>query len=251
MLSGISEICGPITASHGGWTPGNRPAGPPPSLIPASHQPRRFSFLVAHQPHSERYQAGLPVPARKKSSAPLQASAAGLFAGTGTNGSNTYETSSPRQGPRKMNAEPSGDRSTLGRRYPTRGENSGGGLCYGEVTTMACLYRHFDRHGVLLYVGISLNPIARLAQHIESSHWSNSIASIAIERHESIVGAAAAEKAAIRAEHPLHNKALREPEPPCQLFSSDILDDKAAVAEWAVNGDGTFSGFVQSLMDRA
>ena len=36
---------------------------------------------------------------------------------------------------------------------------------------MAELYRHFDRLGELLYVGISISTMRRLAQHKTQSAW--------------------------------------------------------------------------------
>ena len=67
------------------------------------------------------------------------------------------------------------------------------------------LYRHFDADGRLLYVGISLNAIARLTQHRLTAHWFRSIARIEIEWHESRELAEAAEREAIKQERPAHN----------------------------------------------
>lgn len=67
------------------------------------------------------------------------------------------------------------------------------------------LYRHFDKDGRLLYVGISLNAVARLAQHRGVAHWFRSIARIEIEWHPTREDACAAEIEAIREELPMHN----------------------------------------------
>jgi hypothetical protein len=67
------------------------------------------------------------------------------------------------------------------------------------------LYRHFDTAGVLLYVGISLSTLNRLAQHKTDSHWFEEIARIEIERHPSRAAALAAERKAIANENPRHN----------------------------------------------
>lgn len=67
------------------------------------------------------------------------------------------------------------------------------------------LYRHFDAAGNLLYVGISLNAVARLAQHRREAHWFDSIARIDVEWHPSRCAAETAERAAILAERPAHN----------------------------------------------
>lgn len=67
------------------------------------------------------------------------------------------------------------------------------------------LYRHFDATGALLYIGISLNAVARLAQHRRDAHWFASIARIDVQWHPSRSEAEAAEREAIVAERPLHN----------------------------------------------
>ena len=67
------------------------------------------------------------------------------------------------------------------------------------------LYRHWDKDGTLLYVGISLSALARLGQHAEHAHWFKSIASVTIEHFETRADALAAERTAIRSEEPLHN----------------------------------------------
>jgi hypothetical protein len=70
------------------------------------------------------------------------------------------------------------------------------------------LYRHFDGDGRLLYVGISLNAIIRLAAH-RASPWFDEIARVEIERFPSREVALAAERAAIRDEKPECNVAGR------------------------------------------
>ena len=67
------------------------------------------------------------------------------------------------------------------------------------------LYRHFNSHGILLYVGISLNAITRFSEHRSSSKWSSQIASMTIEQFSSHAEAYDAETQAIRTEHPRHN----------------------------------------------
>lgn len=71
-----------------------------------------------------------------------------------------------------------------------------------SITT---LYRFFDAEDRLLYVGISCQPFARLAQHREDKAWWASIASTRLEHFEDRAAALAAELAAIKAENPLHN----------------------------------------------
>ena len=71
---------------------------------------------------------------------------------------------------------------------------------------MTSLYRHFNAEGGLLYVGISLNTIARLVAHQKSSEWFGDIASITIEKFEDRDTADAAEITAIKAEAPKFNR---------------------------------------------
>lgn len=80
-----------------------------------------------------------------------------------------------------------------------------------DITRMtpAALYRHYDKAGRLLYVGISLSPTYRLAQH-RKSHWHGQIARVDIEWHLSQERAARAEVHAIRRERPLHNKVYND-----------------------------------------
>ena len=66
------------------------------------------------------------------------------------------------------------------------------------------LYRHFDASGRLLYVGMSVNPVQRLAQHYDSV-WADEIARVDINYFSDRTTAAAAEREAILTEKPLHN----------------------------------------------
>jgi predicted DNA-binding transcriptional regulator AlpA len=67
------------------------------------------------------------------------------------------------------------------------------------------LYRHFDKDGVLLYVGISLSAIARLAEHRNTSHWFWSIAKTEVAAYATRASALKAERITILREKPLHN----------------------------------------------
>jgi len=67
------------------------------------------------------------------------------------------------------------------------------------------LYRHFDKDGRLLYVGISLHAILRLTQHRADSHWFDDIATTTIKKFKSKDDAIRAEVRAIRHEKPLYN----------------------------------------------
>jgi hypothetical protein len=75
------------------------------------------------------------------------------------------------------------------------------------------LYRHWGAGGELLYVGISANVVARLAQHNNGSHWANNIARMTIETYPTREAAERAEREAIRTENPLHNNARYAEQP--------------------------------------
>ena len=66
------------------------------------------------------------------------------------------------------------------------------------------LYRYRDASGSLLYVGISINAVARLGQH-RGKDWFPMIAAISVERFDTYDEAQAAELKAICNEKPIHN----------------------------------------------
>lgn len=74
----------------------------------------------------------------------------------------------------------------------------------GKTDRPTQLYRHFDAAGRLLYVGISLHALHRLAQH-RGSPWYAQIARVDIEVHPSRTAALCAEARAIAQERPLFN----------------------------------------------
>ena len=66
------------------------------------------------------------------------------------------------------------------------------------------LYRHFDKHGSLLYVGISLSALGRLQQH-KKARWISKVTKVTIEVFESREVALMAEAKAIKDENPTYN----------------------------------------------
>jgi hypothetical protein len=73
------------------------------------------------------------------------------------------------------------------------------------------LYRHFDADGRLLYVGIAMNPLARLAQHrYGRAPWFDQIQRIEISRFRNRLEAVRAERRAIKEEAPLFNIVYRD-----------------------------------------
>lgn len=67
------------------------------------------------------------------------------------------------------------------------------------------LYRFFDAEDTLLYVGLTVNPGRRMEKHAYDKPWWDTVARIAMEQHPDIETLRAAERAAIKAEKPLHN----------------------------------------------
>ena len=68
------------------------------------------------------------------------------------------------------------------------------------------LYRHFDQKGDLLYIGISLSSIHRLASHLRHSEWALEIRTVVLERFASRREALIAEERAIKSENPKFNR---------------------------------------------
>jgi excinuclease UvrABC nuclease subunit len=66
------------------------------------------------------------------------------------------------------------------------------------------VYRYYDAHGVLLYVGKSMNIVVRSTQH-RGKPWFESVATITLEWFDDYWLARDAERRAIRDEHPLYN----------------------------------------------
>jgi hypothetical protein len=91
---------------------------------------------------------------------------------------------------------------------------------------MEHLYRHFDKSGALLYVGISLNALNRLGQHKDHAHWFCQIARVEIENYPTRETAREAEKKAISSENPLHNlyrPTVKEQKAACQQSKGDLI----------------------------
>lgn len=72
----------------------------------------------------------------------------------------------------------------------------------------ATVYRMYDAHGALLYVGCSVLWPTRVGQHSEEKPWWSEVASLTVEHHDTRDAALAAESAAIRVERPAYNKQL-------------------------------------------
>lgn len=71
------------------------------------------------------------------------------------------------------------------------------------------LYRFLDCEGALLYVGITATGVSRWAQHAKDKAWWTDVVSVTLEHLESLPELQAAERAAIKTEHPRYNIAGR------------------------------------------
>lgn len=76
------------------------------------------------------------------------------------------------------------------------------------------LYRFYDANGALLYIGIALQPFARMGQHRREKSWWGEVATVTIEHHHSRADAVAAERDAIKAEKPKYNVVHNRGKPP-------------------------------------
>lgn len=73
-----------------------------------------------------------------------------------------------------------------------------------DLTRPTALYRIFDEHDVLLYVGVSFTPETRWRAHTKTAWWSQ-VHHRVVEWHPDRPTARAAERAAIKTEKPVGN----------------------------------------------
>src|ERR1044071_4306502 len=74
------------------------------------------------------------------------------------------------------------------------------------VQRRCALYRHYDEHDVLLYVGISESPVDRTNGHARTSEWVEFAERAEVQWLDSRALAEQAERDAIRAETPIFNR---------------------------------------------
>lgn len=84
------------------------------------------------------------------------------------------------------------------------------------------LYRFYDADGVLLYVGITVDPGARLKKHQGDKEWWTKVARIAIEKLPTRAAVLDAERLAIREERPLWNV----------VHNEQAVTVRSAAADW-------------------
>jgi len=89
------------------------------------------------------------------------------------------------------------------------------------------LYRYYDSEDHLLYVGVSLHAIQRMAQHRQEKPWYEEVTRVDIEYYPSRAEAERAERFAIQQERPQHNiqHAIVDGEP-VEHFTYDDLVKK-------------------------
>lgn len=101
------------------------------------------------------------------------------------------------------------------------------------------LYRHFAADGTLLYVGISLCAVGRLAQHRAEKPWYDQISRVDVEWLPTREQAIAAEKYAIQVERPLHNIIHTRSWKPAivevEAAAVDVVDDFPAELSWPIS----------------
>ena len=79
------------------------------------------------------------------------------------------------------------------------------GILKGMGKLPFTLYRLYDYNDNLLYIGKTINLVARFNNHKRRKSWWKGVRTIGLTHYDSISELANAEKAAIRSEKPLHN----------------------------------------------
>lgn len=101
--------------------------------------------------------------------------------------------------------------------------------------TRTALYRFFDCNDDLLYVGISLSPLNRWAQHKADKPWIEDVASTTIDWHDTRAEALEAERRAIIEEHPLYNVTHNTGRPTPPALISVVCSECGGIID---DGDG-------------
>ena len=91
----------------------------------------------------------------------------------------------------------------------------------------AAVYRLFDEHGVLLYVGASYDPNARIKRHMAKS-WGSEIARTKVSWYDDRRTAFGVEAIAIREEEPRYNRDSPNP----QSFEVTGIPSEADYDRW-------------------
>lgn len=73
------------------------------------------------------------------------------------------------------------------------------------MTTVHVLYRFYDNADQLLYVGLTINPGRRMEKHRDTKPWWGEVTKVTMAQYPDLPALQGAERAAIKAEKPLHN----------------------------------------------
>lgn len=79
--------------------------------------------------------------------------------------------------------------------------------------TQQALYRFYNDGGQLLYVGITNDPPRRMTEHSQDKAWWPQVRGMTVDWYPDRDAVLAAERRAIRIEHPLHNSQHRHAKP--------------------------------------
>lgn len=101
------------------------------------------------------------------------------------------------------------------------------------MTQPTNLYRYFNVDGHLLYVGVSLSAIGRLAGHQSKSDWFMNIARVEIVTLPDRTSALCAEKDAIASESPQFN-IMHQPQ--CSLVAKDTSEGETISEKIQLSG---------------
>lgn len=89
--------------------------------------------------------------------------------------------------------------------HPKPWRPSGATIHNRTLETRTALYRFYAGNDRLLYIGITVDPVTRFAQHAQTSAWYRQHARVVVEWFDTRTAAELAERAAIATEKPLWN----------------------------------------------
>ncbi|BAL87188.1 hypothetical protein AMIS_19680 [Actinoplanes missouriensis 431] len=111
------------------------------------------------------------------------------------------------------------------------------------------LYRFYDAHGILLYIGITGDAAARWSNHSRKKPWWPLVRRIEIEPYATRTEVEVTEKAAILAERPMcnviHNRQRMQPTDPqhfidacnrCGMVGAGFGSHPAVELDWTADG---------------
>lgn len=99
----------------------------------------------------------------------------------------------------------------------------------GDKRRINFIYRQFDANNVLLYVGVTKKLSSRMHSHLRRSKWRKEITKIELAMFQSREEVYAAERQAIKNEHPKYNIRYRYRPPRAAIYRGLMLNDMTAV----------------------